>query len=116
MLPQTLVIPQFLFLITFILTLLVTIFVQSKLYKKNGGKYPPGPKPLPIIGNLHMLGKLPHRSLQSLAKKYGPIMSFKLGQVQAIVISSPQIAELFLKTHDIIFSNRPQTFAMHYLS
>ncbi|KAK2451721.1 cytochrome P450 CYP736A12 [Trifolium repens] len=71
---------------------------------------------MPIIGNLHMLGKLPHRTLQSLAKKYGPIMSLKLGQVQTIVVSSPQIAELFLKTHDSIFCNRPKTFASSYFS
>jgi cytochrome P450 len=63
-----------------------------------------------------MLGKLPHRTLQSLSQKYGPIMSLKLGQVQTIVVSSPQMAELFLKTHDSVFCNRPNTFASSYLS
>ncbi|XP_045789141.1 cytochrome P450 CYP736A12-like [Trifolium pratense] len=116
MLPQTLVNPEFLFLTIFILILLVTIFLHSKLHKKNGRKNPPGPKPLPIIGHLHMLGKLPHRTLQSLSQKYGPIMSLKLGQVQTIVVSSSQIAELFLKTHDSIFSSRPKTFASSYFS
>ncbi|XP_027357831.1 cytochrome P450 CYP736A12-like [Abrus precatorius] len=76
----------------------------------------PGPKALPIIGNLHMLGKLPHRSLQSLAKKYGPIMSLKLGQVSAIVVSSPETAELFLKTHDTLFASRPKLQASESLS
>jgi len=114
MLPQTFVIPEFLFVI-FILILSATIF-HSKLNKKNGRKNPPGPKPLPIIGNLHMLGKLPHRSLQFLSQKYGAIMSFKLGQVQTIVVSSPQIAELFLKTHDSIFSSRPKAFAADYMT
>ncbi|KAJ1405679.1 Cytochrome P450 [Sesbania bispinosa] len=78
--------------------------------------HPPGPKALPIIGNLHMLGKLPHRTLQSLAKKYGPIMSLKLGQIPTIVVSSPESAELFLKTHDTVFSSRPKTFASNYIS
>ncbi|XP_061370943.1 uncharacterized protein LOC133313570 [Gastrolobium bilobum] len=71
-------------------------------------KHAPGPKALPIIGNLHMLGKLPHRNLQSLALKYGPIMSLKLGQVPAIVVSSTETAELFLKTHDTVFASRPK--------
>jgi hypothetical protein len=55
-----------------------------------------------------MLGKLPHRTLQSLSKKYGPIMSLQLGQVPTIVISSSKDAESFIKTHDINFASRPK--------
>ncbi|CAK8537674.1 unnamed protein product [Lathyrus sativus] len=79
-------------------------------------KKPPGPPALPIIGNLHLLGKLPHRALESLSKKYGPIMSMQLGQVPAVVISSSKSAELFLKTHDLVFASRPKTQATDILS
>ncbi|WJX63588.1 hypothetical protein P8452_48454 [Trifolium repens] len=71
-------------------------------------KKPPGPPTLPIIGNLHILGTLPYRTLQSLSKKYGPIMFLQLGQVPAIVISSSKVAESFFKTHDLVFSSRPR--------
>ena len=54
-----------------------------------------------------MLGDLPHRNLQLLARKYGPIMHIRLGLASAIVVSSPQAAEQFLKTHDLVFANRP---------
>ncbi|XP_027923470.1 cytochrome P450 CYP736A12-like [Vigna unguiculata] len=90
-------------------------FIVFVFQNKHHGRAAPGPKPLPIIGNLHMLGKLPHRSLQSLATKYGPIMSLKLGQVPAIVVSSPQTAELFLKTHDTVFASRPKIQASDFL-
>jgi hypothetical protein len=63
-----------------------------------------------------MLGSLPHRALQSLAKKYGPIMSLRLGYVPTIVVSSPEAAELFLKTHDTIFASRPKLQVSKYLS
>ncbi|KAF8378472.1 hypothetical protein HHK36_029813 [Tetracentron sinense] len=79
-------------------------------------RLPPGPRGLPIIGHIHMLGQLPHRSLHRLAKKYGPIMYLRLGLVPTVVVSSPQAAELFLKTHDTIFANRPENQASKYLS
>ena len=85
-------------------------------HHKNQPKLPPGPRSLPIIGNLHMLGSLPHRALHSLAKKYGPIMSLRLGHVPTIVVSSPQAAELFLKTHDTICASRPKLQVSEYLS
>ncbi|KAA8541196.1 hypothetical protein F0562_025197 [Nyssa sinensis] len=83
---------------------------------KNNRKLPPGPRALPIIGNLHMLGKLPHRTLQELAKKYGPLMSMRLGYMPTIVISSPLAAELFLKIHDSVFASQPKVQAADYLS
>ncbi|GMI75477.1 cytochrome P450, family 71, subfamily A, polypeptide 23 [Hibiscus trionum] len=90
--------------------------VSGPSHNKNGRKLPPGPRTLPIIGNLHMLGKLPHQNLHNLAKRYGPIMSLKLGSIPTIVVSSPQAAELFLKTHDLVFASRPKIQASEYLS
>ncbi|XP_022741425.1 cytochrome P450 CYP736A12-like [Durio zibethinus] len=83
---------------------------------KNDRKLPPGPCALPIIGNLHMLGKLPHQNLHHLAKRYGPIMSLRLGYVPTIVVSSPQAAEQFLKTHDLVFASRPKVQSSQYMS
>ncbi|KAL1827574.1 hypothetical protein ACET3Z_005986 [Daucus carota] len=71
-------------------------------------KPPPGPSGLPVIGHLHMLGKLPHQTLYKLSQKYGPIMSLRLGSVPTIVVTSPGAAELFLRTHDAVFASRPK--------
>ena len=84
---------------------------QVKGYRK----LPPGPPTLPVVGNLHMLGKLPHRTLQILSQKYGPIMSLRLGQVQTIVVSSPEAASSFLKTHDAVFASRRKGQAHEYI-
>ncbi|OMO93801.1 Cytochrome P450 [Corchorus olitorius] len=105
-----------LLLLGFVFSFLYIFRVTVTSYRKNDRKHPPGPRALPIIGNLHILGKLPHQTLYQLAKKYGPIMSIRLGCVPTIVVSSPQAAELFLKTHDAIFANRPHLKALDYMS
>lgn len=77
---------------------------------------PPGPRGLPIVGSLLNLGSLPHRTFHELSKKYGPIMSLRMGSVPAIVVSSPEAAQLFLKTHDSVFAVRPQMEAVAHMS
>lgn len=42
-------------------------------------------------------------------------MSMRLGSIPAIVVSSPQAAELFLKTHDVVFASRPIIQASVYM-
>ncbi|XP_047976770.1 cytochrome P450 76T24-like [Salvia hispanica] len=69
-------------------------------------KLPPGPYGLPIIGNILQLGPKPHHSLAKLSRKYGPVMSLKLGSITTVVISSAETAKLVLQKHDSSFSNR----------
>ena len=105
-------VPQFpLFTWLSFLFILVICWKRSKA-KGQIHKLPPGPWKLPLIGNLHQLVfSLPHRSLRDLAKKHGPIMQLQLGEVLAIIISSPKVAEQVLKTHDAAFANRPSVLA-----
>ncbi|KAI3887214.1 hypothetical protein MKX03_026013, partial [Papaver bracteatum] len=77
---------------------------------------PPGPKGLPVLGNLLMIGKSPHRDLHCLSIQYGPIFYMRLGFVPTIVVSTPQTAELFLKTHDLNFAGRPFSSAAKSIS
>lgn len=82
---QQLSLPEMDFLSCALLLLLActTILVLRSFLattRKPNYKIPPGPSPLPIIGNLLELGNKPHQSLAKLAKIHGPIMSLKLGQ------------------------------------
>ncbi|XP_057827800.2 cytochrome P450 750A1 [Cryptomeria japonica] len=98
----------------FLFTVLLS-FLLGWARKNNGRLSLPGPLALPIIGNLHQLGALPHRSLQRLAEKHGPIMLVKMGFVPVVVASSSETAKHFLKTHDLNFANRPSIAAAKYL-
>ncbi|KAF5935515.1 hypothetical protein HYC85_026644 [Camellia sinensis] len=87
-------------------TLVQALISLAKSSKNSPGKLPPGPTPLPLIGNFLKLGDKPHKSLAELAKIYGPIMTIKLGQVNTVVISSPTMAKQILQKQDLSFSNR----------
>nr|AMA07823.1 cytochrome P450 76F84 [Mollugo verticillata] len=72
---------------------------------------PPGPPPLPIVGNLLSLGTKPHVSMAEFTKTYGPIMILRLGQLPTVVISSASMAKEAVQRHDLSFSDRTITDA-----
>lgn len=97
-----------------VLVLALNILLKKKQRRTNLN-LPPSPPKLPIIGNLHQLGSMPHLSLQQLSKKYGPIIYLQLGEVPTIVISSARLAKEALRTNDPALSSRPQLFSAKHL-
>jgi cytochrome P450 len=105
-------------LASFFLFILVALKMGKNLNEKRlAPKLPPGPWKLPIIGNIHhLVTSTPHRKLRDLAKIYGPLMHLQLGEITAIVVSSPEYAKEILKTHDVIFASRPKLLTIEILS
>nr|AKI33844.1 cytochrome P450 76AD1-like protein [Mirabilis multiflora] len=87
-------------------TIFLTFHIMKMFLSPSKAKLPPGPRPLPIIGNILELGDKPHRSFANLAKIHGPLVTLKLGSVTTIVVSSSEVAkEMFLK-NDQPLANR----------
>ncbi|OVA04097.1 Cytochrome P450 [Macleaya cordata] len=76
--------------------------------KKKNQLLPPGPPSLPIIGHLHLVKKPLYRSLATISKKYGPILSLRFGSRPILVVSSPSLAEECFTKNDVVFANRPR--------
>ncbi|XP_057770327.1 cytochrome P450 71D10-like [Salvia miltiorrhiza] len=73
----------------------------------------PGPKTLPLIGNLHLMlsSPMPNYVFRDLAAKHGPLMHLQLGELPILIVSSIDLANQVVKTHDLIFANRPPGLA-----
>ncbi|KAI1385914.1 putative cytochrome P450 [Hypoxylon trugodes] len=70
---------------------------------------PPGPKPAPLIGNLHQLPKsLQWLHLYHWSKKYGPLMHLSMGGQPMIVLSTHQAAHDLLSKRSARYSDRPR--------
>ncbi|XP_060116735.1 cytochrome P450 2W1-like [Heteronotia binoei] len=71
-------------------------------------KLPPGPKPLPIIGNLHLLDiKRQDKSLMKLAKEYGPVFTLHFGSQKAVVLTGYEAVRDALVNFTEEFVDRP---------
>ncbi|OIT18885.1 cytochrome p450 71a3, partial [Nicotiana attenuata] len=97
---------------TLIISLLVFIFFLHQWFFATSNtqkRLLPSPRKLPIIGNLHQLGSHPYRSFHKLSEKHGPVMLLHFGSKPVVVASSVDAARDIVKTHDLVWSNRPKS-------
>ncbi|KAJ4965850.1 hypothetical protein NE237_017699 [Protea cynaroides] len=101
-------------LLTYALLAVLTLIFFFSAHLRRRRSYPPpppGPKLWPIIGNLNLIGPLPHRSIHTLSQQYGPLIQLRFGSIPVVIASSVSMAKQLLKTHDQSFATRPKTAA-----
>ncbi|XP_061086095.1 cytochrome P450 2K1-like isoform X1 [Conger conger] len=93
------------------LTLLGVVLVLFLLYllcsTPGPGKDPPGPRPLPLLGNLlHLDLKRLHVSLCELSKKYGSVFTVHLGPKKVVVLAGYRTVKQALVNYAEEFGDR----------
>ncbi|XP_078522909.1 cytochrome P450 2J4-like [Lissotriton helveticus] len=93
--------------IALFLTLFIAHYFKLQWLRR---RYPPGPAPLPIIGNLWTLNfTLHHDTLMQLAKTYGNVFTLWLGQKPVVVLNGCQAIRDGLISHSEELVGRPTT-------
>ncbi|KAM4713675.1 LOW QUALITY PROTEIN: cytochrome P450 2K1-like [Anableps anableps] len=94
-------------LVALAVLLLVYYISSSNFSSGNLGKDPPGPRPLPVIGNLLQidLNRLYHTLLE-FSKKYGSVFTVYLGPQKMVVLAGYKTVKEALVKHDEEFGDR----------
>ncbi|KAM9470722.1 cytochrome P450 2F2-like [Clarias gariepinus] len=78
--------------------------------------FPPGPRPLPIVGNLlHFNINNPLKDFKLLAERYGNVYSLYLGRSPAVVLNGLKAIKEALVTKSADFSGRPQNLLISHM-
>ncbi|KAH9013292.1 cytochrome P450 [Lactarius deliciosus] len=90
-------------------TFLYILFAFRDHRRRRGFPYPPGPPPLPAIGNLLDVPKLsPWLGYANMSKKYGDVVCFQvLGQVVVVLCSPTAIKDLLERRGELYADRTP---------
>ncbi|KAH8422612.1 cytochrome P450 [Aspergillus melleus] len=93
----------------FLFAIIGSILLLSLIHWKRAPRsIPPGPAPLPIIGNLHQFARLvPLKTFHNWHKKYGSIVGLTLGPRTVIILGTHAISKELLGGRGQVYSSRP---------
>nr|GEY07887.1 cytochrome P450 [Tanacetum cinerariifolium] len=88
-------------------------WMKNKVNNGPGETVPEVAGTWPIIGHMHLLSgsQVVHKLLGSMADKFGPIFTIKLGVHRVLVMSNSEMAKECLTTKDKVFASRPKSMA-----
>ncbi|KAJ6467859.1 cytochrome P450 [Mycena sanguinolenta] len=92
--------------------ILSTALCIAWMYTTARSKYPlpPGPRKLPVVGNLFNMTARPWEACMELSKKYNSdIIHLNLAGTSVIVLSSFEATEALLEKRSSIYSDRPKS-------
>ncbi|KAK2419769.1 cytochrome P450 82A3 [Trifolium repens] len=101
-----------------LIPLLLFLFGFTKFANSKNKEAPIAKGAWPILGHLPNFSgtQPPHRVLGTLADKYGPIFTIKLGSKHALIINNWEMAKECFTTNDMAVSSRPKLVATEHLA
>ncbi|XP_060128269.1 cytochrome P450 2K6-like isoform X2 [Zootoca vivipara] len=92
----------------FLFILMITFVLKLGIFwNKSSQNLPPGPRPLPLIGNLHIMDlKRPYRTMLKLSKQYGPVFSIQMGPQKTVVLAGYETVKEALVNQADAFADR----------
>ncbi|KAI0302454.1 cytochrome P450 [Multifurca ochricompacta] len=90
------------------LSFIIAFQAFSDYRRRRGIPYPPGPRPLPIIGNIFDIPKENSwLAYTKFSKEYGNILSFHIFGRVIVVLNTVKATKDLLEKHGDIYSDRP---------
>ncbi|XP_019963411.2 cytochrome P450 2K1-like [Paralichthys olivaceus] len=101
-------------LLTVIFLLLISYVSSSSFSTRGDSKGPPGPRGLPLLGNmLQMDFRQPYKTLIEFSKQYGSVYSIRLAHQKVVVLSGYKTVKNALVKYAEEFGDRHQALLMH---
>ncbi|KAF7234529.1 Cytochrome P450 2K6, partial [Varanus komodoensis] len=97
------------FPVVLLLALTLTLLLKwAGFWSSSSRALPPGPRPFPLIGNLHIFDlKRLHRTMLKLSKEYGSIFSIQMGVRKMVVLTGYETVKEALVNQADAFAERP---------
>uniref|UniRef100_A0A8B9HX48 Cytochrome P450, family 2, subfamily R, polypeptide 1 n=1 Tax=Astyanax mexicanus TaxID=7994 RepID=A0A8B9HX48_ASTMX len=84
------------------------VLVARRLVKQRRPRgFPPGPAPLPLIGNILSLAVEPHVYMKNQSETYGQIFSLDLGGISTVILNGYDAIKECLYHQSEVFADRP---------
>jgi len=83
--------------------IITALFLYLFHWFKRPQRFPPGPRGVPLLGVLPILGKHPERVMKKWSKKYGPVMAVRFGPKDAVVLNQFDTIKQVLFQYPLVF-------------
>ncbi|XP_078484745.1 cytochrome P450 2U1 [Ciona intestinalis] len=89
------------------LVIFFTAFLALYYWYTRPKNFPPGPRGVPFLGVIPFLGNYPERVMRKWSKKYGPVMSVRMGREDWVILNDYENIQKALVKQGHSFSGRP---------